>query len=158
MSELNGVRIRRFAPADAEAVRSLITGILAAEYAQDQAAYPAADLEKIAAVYGGPREAFLVADDGGRIVGTCAVKQDGETTAILRRFFVATTHRGQGLGVRLVEEAIAHCRTHGYRMIRIRTSGRMAAAIAVCRRHGFQEDERIQLGTVHLIMMSLRVS
>lgn len=155
---VDGVRIRRFDPADAEAVRSLITGILAAEYATDQAAYPAADLEKIATVYGGPREAFFVAEQEGRIVGTCAVKQDDDTTALLRRFFVAPTHRGRGLGVTLVEEAIAHCRAHRYRTIRIRTSDRMAAAIAVCRRHGFHEDDRIQLGTVHLIMMSLRVS
>ncbi len=152
------MRIRRFAPADAQAVQALITDILAAEYPGDQPAYPAADLAQIAVVYGGPREAFFVAEHDGRIVGTCAVKQDDAATALLRRLFVASTHRGRGLGAKLVEAAMIHCRTHRYRTIRIRTSDRMAAAMAVCRRQGFQEDERTQLGTVHLIMMSAQVS
>lgn len=158
MTGVEGVQIRRFAPADTAAIQTLITGILAAEYPGERSAYPAMDLAQIPVAYGGPREAFFVADAGGRIVGTCAVKQDDAATALLRRLFVASTHRGGGLGARLVEAAMTHCRAHRYRTIRIRTSDRMAAAIAVCRRQGFQDDERIQLGTVHLIMMSAKVS
>lgn len=135
----------------------MITGILASEFPQDQAAYPAADLEHIEVSYGGPRDVFLVAEADEQVVGTCAVKQEGQTTALLRRLFVREDYRGRGIGAGLVEAAIAHCRAHGYRQMRIRTSDRMDTAIAVCLKKGFREDEQIQLGTVRLIRFTLRV-
>lgn len=97
-----------------------------------------------------------MAERRGRIVGTCAVKAEGQT-ALLRRFFVDPQHRGRGLGTRLVDAAIAHCRANGYREIRIRTSDRMSAAIAVCLHQGFQEDDRVRLGPVQLIRFTLRM-
>ena len=153
----NGVTIRQTTSADGPTVRALITHILSAEFPKDQAAYPAADLDRIDVSYGGPRDAFLVAEMDGRIVGTCAVKQEGQTTALLRRLFVHQECRGRGIGGQLVEAAIAHCRAQGYRQMRIRTSDRMDTAIAVCLKKGFREDEQIHLGNVRLIRFTLRV-
>ena len=153
----NGVSIRPATAKDGPLVRALITGILATEFPADQAAYPAADLERIEVSYGGPHDVFLVAEAEGRIVGTCAVKQEGPAAGLLRRLFVQREYRGIGIGAQLVEAAIAHCRTQGYRQVRIRTSNRMDTAIAVCLKKGFQEDEQIQLGNVRLVRFTLRV-
>ena len=154
----DGIAIRPFVPADAVAIVTLINGILAAEFSGEQTAFPMTDLEQIAAAYGGPKDAFFVADAGGRIVGTCAVKQDEPSTALLRRLFVAPEQRGHGLGGRLAKTAITFCKAQHYRTIRIRTSDRMATAMAICRRQGFQEDARMPLGAVHLVLLTLRLS
>lgn len=150
----DAVAIRPFRPADAPAIKALVTGILAAEFPADQEAYPPADLEALPTAYGGSRETMLVAERDGRIVGTCGVKDDGEE-ALLRRLFVDPRCRGMGLGSRLVATAIAHCRQQGFRRIRIRTSDRMASAIAVCQQQGFREESRFRWGTVQLIQLIL---
>jgi len=134
-----------------------VTGILAQEYPESQAAYPADDLERLAAIYGGPGEAFLIAEADGQVIGTCGVKAEGRTTALLRRLFVHAAYRGRGVGSRLIDAAITHCRAQGYRQVRIRTSDRMTSAIAVCVHKGFQEAERFRLGTAQLVHLMLRV-
>lgn len=155
----DGLTIRPFTPADADAIANLINGILAAEFSEQRETFPPVDLTKIATTYGGPKDAFLVAEaGGGRIVGTCAVKQDGPTTAILRRLFVAPEFRGQGLGGKLATAAIEFCKAQQYRTITIRTSDRMATAMAICRRHGFKENSRMPLGDVHLVVLTLRLA
>ena len=154
----NGLVIRPVKAGESPAVTALVTGILATEYAADQAAYPADDLAKLSVAYGGPGETFLVAEVRGQIVGTCGVKRDGQTTALLRRLFVDPAARGQGVGLGLVHAAIAHCRAQGYKQIRIRTSDRMTAAIAVCRKLGFHDGEQLSLGPIHLVLMTLRMT
>ncbi|MBI4227865.1 MAG: GNAT family N-acetyltransferase [Candidatus Omnitrophica bacterium] len=154
----DSIRIRPFAPSDAAAVKALITGILASEFPGESEAFPPTDLQQLAVAYGGPKETCLVAEVGGRIVGACAVKQDGPSAALLRRLFVAPTYRGQRLGSRLVESAVAFCRAQRYRKITIRTSDRMATAMAICRRQGFQQQARMPLGAVHLVHLTLRLS
>lgn len=144
-------------PADGPAVQALVTGILAREYPDAQAAYPAEDLARVEVAYGGTRDTFLVAEAEGRIVGTCGIKEEDARTALLRRLFVDPRWRGQGVGSALVAAAIAHCRTQGYSDVRIRTSDRMTAAIAVCVREGFHEVQRLSLGTVHLVQLNVRI-
>lgn len=134
-----------------------MTGILAREYPGAQTAYPADDLAHPAAAYGGPRDAFFIAEWRGRVAGTCAVKAEGPATALLRRLFVDAACRGRGVGSHLLEAALTHCRAEGFRTVRIRTSDRMVAAIRACRAKGFHEDERLQLGPVQLVRMTLRM-
>lgn len=149
--------VRRFSLSDAAAVKSLIQGVLAREYPDDQPAYPAADLERIGVAYGGTREAFLVAEASGKLVGTCAVKDEGQGVALLRRLFVHSNHRREGIGSLLLDAAVAHCQELGFKQIKIRTSDRMREAVSLCRAKGFEEDERFQLGSVQLICMTLRI-
>ena len=136
----------------------MVSGILAREYPDARSAYPAADLERLDAAYGGVREIFLVATTPGQIVGTCGVKDEEARTALLRRLFVDPAQRGQGVGSALVVAALDHCRAQGYAQVRIRTSDRMTAAIAVCVHQGFHEEQRFQLGSVHLIQLNRRIT
>lgn len=145
-------------PDDAEPVRALIGGILAQEFPAETGAYPAADLAHVASAYGGPREVFWVAEVQGQLVGTCAVKDEGAEGALLRRLFVHPQHRARGIGARLVDAAIAHCRRQGFRDLTIRTSNRMQQAMALCVRRGFREEERLALGPVQLVRFTLRIT
>jgi len=134
---------------------SLITSILGGEFPKDQVAYSTEDLDRLDKTYGGARSTFLVAERGGKIVGTCGVKAEDETTAILRRFFVDSTLRGHGMGSGLLKEALAFCRSKGFAQVVIRTSTRMEQAIRLCLSQGFVEDGRWTLGGVTLVRFRL---
>jgi GNAT superfamily N-acetyltransferase len=62
--------------------------------------------EKMQAVIDGSRRVLgLYAPDGSQ-AGFCRVVSDGETFAYLADVFVLAQHRGRGLGVELVREAV----------------------------------------------------
>ena len=138
-------------------ILELVTAILSKEFPADQAAYTADDLEKLMETYRGPSETFLVAEEDRRIVGTCGVKAEGAQKAILRRLFVDSGYRGRGVGTQLLQEALAFCRSKGFREVVIRTSGRMERAIRLCRSQGFEEDGQWSLGPVTLVRFRLRL-
>lgn len=150
--------IRPCVHSDAPRIVELVSGILAREFSADQAAYPVDDLERLSETYRGPNGIFLVAEDAGRIVGTCGVKAEDSHTALLRRLFVEASHRGKGIGRRLLEEAVAFCRKRGFRDVMIQTSARMERAIQLCRAIGFREEGRWALGEVTLVRYRLRLT
>lgn len=152
------VTIRPAQPSDVPQVVQLVTSILQKEFSEDQSAYPADDLEKIPSMYPAPRSVFLVAEEDRRLVGTCGVKADSSTTAILRRLFVDSSYRGKGVGSELLRQALSFCREKGFREVVIRTSTRMEAAIRLCRSKGFKEDGRWNLGGVTLVLFRLRLA
>lgn len=108
-------------------------------------------------VYHGPNSTFLVAEEGHRIVGTLGVKAEDSKTAILRRLFVAPTHRKKGIGGGLLQEALQFCRREGFREIVIRTSAQMKRAMDLCSSLGFKEDGRWNLGSATLVRFHLRL-
>lgn len=136
----------------------LVTAILAKEFPADQVAYAADDLRKLEKTYQGPGCTFFVAEEQHEIVGTCGVKAENKQTAILRRLFVNPRYRGRGIGAGLLEEALAFCRTAGFREVVIRTSNRMEQAIRLCGHVGFKEDGSWTLGQVTLVRFRLRLT
>ena len=150
--------IRPAQPADGPQVVELITTILSKEFPAECTAYSTEDLQELMESYRAPDNTFLVAEEDHRIVGTCGVKADGAQSAILRRLFVDSHHRGKGIGRGLLEGALQFCRGHGFREIIIRTSTGMGQAIRLCQALGFQEDGRWSLGQVTLIRFRLRLT
>jgi GNAT superfamily N-acetyltransferase len=63
---------------------------------------------------GDRRQRLWIAERDGRIVGCVAIVAAAPRTAQLRWFLVAPGARGQGLGRRLLEEAVAFCKASGY--------------------------------------------
>src|SRR2546422_6073338 len=63
-------------------------------------------------------ELFLVAEDGGRLVGAVEVRVDGDTGYFGMLAVDAPVRRG-GLGRALVEAAGAHCRGAGWWVMRV---------------------------------------
>jgi amino-acid N-acetyltransferase len=64
---------------------------------------------------------FVVADEGGRIVGTAAVQRFGDD-GLLRSVAVAAAWRGQGLGAALVEAVEQRARSQGLRALWLLTT------------------------------------
>ena len=152
------VIIRPASSTDSSQVAELVGSILKKEFPADQAAYAADDLEKLTETYSPPTSCFLVAVDQSRVVGTCGIKADGSDAAILRRLFVAPTHRQQGIGLSLLKEALAFCRSRKFREVIIRTSTHMEKAIHLCETMGFKEDGRWTMGNITLIRFHMRLA
>ena len=126
--------IRRYEVEDVEQIKALITSIMSEEFHEDSEAYPAGDIEEIKKAYGNVGEAFFVAVDGKKIVGTVAIKKEDERTAFLRRLFVASDYRNKKIGRKLIDKALRFSREVGYEEIVFRTTSRMEKAIALCKK------------------------
>lgn len=81
--------------------------------------------------------AFLVAEDGGRVVGAIGLEAYGDS-ALLRSAVVEPGHRGTGVGRELVEELFAMARGHGARDLYLLTT----TAEPYFRRFGFEPIDR----------------
>lgn len=144
------ITIRRFAEEDHDEVVALIQGVMAQEFSEDTHAYPTADLDSIKETYGGLGEAFFVAVDGKRIVGTVGIKREDDRIAFLRRMFVSPDYRGQKIGSKLIERALQFCEEVGYGEFVFRTTSRMTKAIDLCKKNGFVQRAKIELGPIEL--------
>lgn len=150
--------IRTAQSGDACAIVELVTQVLRDEFPRDQGAYSTEDLEQLGETYLKPACTFLVAEEAGRIIGTCGVKSEGSRSAVLRRLFVDARHRSRGVGTALVEGALDFCRGQRFREVVIRASTRMEEAIRLCRSLGFEEEGRWTLGDVTLVRYRLELS
>ena len=151
------MEIRKFVEADVENVRELILSILEAEYPFDRKAYSDTDLENIGASYGGSRDTFFVIDDENKIIATAGIKEDSRDTALLRRVFVDSQQRRKGFGSRLMDAAIAFCRECGYKELVFRTTSKMTQAIELCKKKGFKEVEKLDLGGFLIHKFALQI-
>ncbi len=150
--------IRPWKVSDSSQIVELVQTILKQEFPQDQQAYPVEDLQNLEKSYSGTGDSFLVAEAEGRIIGTCGVKADGDQTAILRRFFVDPSQRGQGVGRGLLDQALAFCRKKKFKEVVIRTAASMEQAIRVCRKAGFEPDGDWSFGGATLVRYRLKLS
>ena len=87
------------------------------------------------------RDRVWIAEMAGRMVGCIGIlgREDGE--AQLRWFLVDPATRGQGLGRRLVSEALDFCRAAGYRSVYLWTVNGLEAAARLYLDAGFQKTE-----------------
>ncbi len=151
------ITIRRCTQEDESAVIDLINSIMNREFHEVKHAYPTEDVECIDKAYGGIGEAFFVAVDNQthKVVGTVAIKKEDERVALMRRLFVAPTHRNQRIGKRLIDRALEFCREVGYEELVFKTTSKMSGAIDVCKKNGFVQRGHIVLGPIELIKLSL---
>jgi len=148
------ISIRKGVSEDSEAVRQLIVSILTAEYNAVGESIDLQDLHDIASSYGGERDLFLVAEKDGSIIGTVALKEDSQETALLRRIFVQSDFRGKGYGDALLSEAMEYCEKMGYENVFFRGTDRMQTAISLCLKNGFEEDDVADLGDFTMVILS----
>ena len=151
------ITIRRSMQEDDAAVVELITSIMDSEFHDAKHAYPTEDVECIEKAYGAIGEAFFVAVDNKshQVVGTVAIKKEDDRVALLRRLFVAPTHRNLKIGKRLIDRALDFCREVGYEEVVFKTTSKMSGAIDLCCKNGFVQRAHIVLGPVELIKLSL---
>ena len=131
--------IRPFAERDLEAVHRLFH-----EYADSLSvdlAFQSFD-DEVAALpgrYAPPTGALLVAWVDGAPIGCVALRAIDDEKCELKRLFVRPAHRGGGVGLRLLESAVAEARRLGYRRLRLDTIPEMGRAQELYERFGFRD-------------------
>ncbi len=81
---------------------------------------------------------FRAVERGGRALGSIALEDEGAGVAHLRWFIASDASRGQGVGSRLLGEALAFCRARGYRQVQLWTFDGLHAARHLYEKHGFR--------------------
>jgi len=87
------------------------------------------------------RDRLWIAERGGDIVGSIAIVGTPGGEAQLRWYLVDPSARGQGLGTRLLHEAVAFCRRRGYDYVFLRSVQSLTAAAHLFRSIGFEKVE-----------------
>ena len=149
MSEKNvsseTIRIRHdLRPGDLGRIVMLHGELYAAEHGFDHTfePYVAAPLAAFA-LRADPRERIWIVEYRGRVAGSVAIVAAAPTEAQLRWLLLAPEVRGQGMGRRLVNEAVAFCRRHDYQRVCLWTLGHLDAALQIYRGLGFCPEEQI---------------
>lgn len=131
-------------PADAPAARELILGVAARLFQSDATAvfiarhgHTLEDVDNFQRDYNPPGGLFLVALDGGRLIGTGAIRRLDDETAELRRMWLLEPYQGQGIGYRLWLALRAFAVSAAYRRIRLTTDEENVRALRFYRRLGF---------------------
>jgi diamine N-acetyltransferase len=144
--------LRRALPADAETVFALLRQFYAfSGYALDEPAGRAA-LQRLLADDSLGR-VWLVEDEG-QVVGyvvLCfgySIEFHGRD-AFVDEVFLLDTHRGRGLGGRVIEAVVGECRDLGIEALHLEAEHDNAPAIALYRKLGFRDHARY-LMTRHL--------
>ncbi|MBI2870907.1 MAG: GNAT family N-acetyltransferase [Candidatus Omnitrophica bacterium] len=150
------MNIRSVKKKDSAQVIKLIQDVVNAEFApQEKEAYPMDDVLDLPASYQGRRDAFFVMSDGPQtIVGTCGVKNEGNGVGLIRRVFVRPSHRREGVAERLVRHSIQFAKNQGYRVLQVRTTSAMKAAIALLYKVGFQERATLEVGRLKMLKLT----
>lgn len=154
------MEIRKFIETDGVKIKELILSILEKEYPFDRKAYSDTDLENIAATYGGPRDIFFVIEKEGQIIATAGIKEDSREVALLRRVFVSPAERRKGYGSKLLGKTVTFCEENGYKEMVFRATSKMVQAIELCKKSGFKEAEKLDLGGffIHKFVLNLKLT
>jgi GNAT superfamily N-acetyltransferase len=97
-------------------------------------------LEELLQHFQPTRDGFWVAIKGDEIIGSIAIdgRVDGPGCARLRVFVVDYNYHRQGIGKSLLNQAIAFCRTIGYKRIELWTFDNLSEAKALYLNYGFR--------------------
>ncbi len=131
-------------PAECAAVRGLVLELVAWAHTQDPDAASAATFEDLEAelaalpgIYAPPTGSFLLALNGDRPVGCVAFREVDQDTVELKRMYVRPAERGNGLGLKIVEELIALARAQGRKRMELSSYHTMTGAHKIYRSLGF---------------------
>jgi len=115
------VKIRPFAPRDAEVCKRLyFEAVLGGSVAKNDTALDMDDIPK--AYLSSPGGNFWVAENvRGEIVGMIGVQQMEKGEGEIRRLRVRQDHRRRGIGGKLLETAIKHCREMQHLKVKLDT-------------------------------------
>lgn len=97
------------------------------------------ELEEINIQYNKPGGALLLAMKQHAAIGCAGIRQLDAETAELKRMYVQDAYRGLGIGMRLLEDAIAIAREMGYKRMRLDTLQQMTKAQKLYSAFGFYE-------------------
>lgn len=105
--------------------------------------WPLRDLEDYQRVYIDNGGVFLVLRDGGRIVGTGALKRLEDGVGEIKRLWLLKEYQGKGFGYQMMQRLLDAAREKDYTKVRLETNpGSQARAIVFYKQLGFYEIPR----------------
>jgi N-acetylglutamate synthase-like GNAT family acetyltransferase len=105
-------------------------------------AYVAEGIAEFVRLFDPDRDYIWLAEAKGRFVGCVAVVHRSGKVAQLRWLLVHPDNRGQGIGTRLLKDALRFCRARKYRTVFLWTTSELAGAAHLYARFGFRKTER----------------
>lgn len=135
-----------FRPGDLGRVTAMHGELYAAEYGFDRRfeAYVAETAAEFGKSYRPERDRLWIAEDAsGRMIGSVAIIGREGNAAQLRWLLIAPEGRGQGVGRRLVTEALGFCRKAGYESVYLWTVSLLTTATRLYLEAGFQKTESL---------------
>ncbi|MEM6313244.1 MAG: GNAT family N-acetyltransferase [Planctomycetota bacterium] len=141
MPDALSIRIRSFKTEHADAVRMLYEeGLLGGQLAENDTALDIDDVDF--AYMTSPGSHFWVAlDDASDVVGTIGVQSHEEGVGEIRRLRVRPDCRRQGVGSKLLEQAIRFCRTSNFLKIMLDTHMEREPAIKLFEKFRFRHGK-----------------
>ncbi|OJH45511.1 GNAT family N-acetyltransferase [Paracoccus sp. SM22M-07] len=138
------VHFRRARGGDLPAIVALLTDdrLGAAREAASAAGYAHA----FARIDADPNQLLVVAEDEGQVIGTLqltftqGLSRGGAIRGQIEAVRIAGHLRGQGIGQRMIEWAIAACRSHGCAMVQLTTDKTRVDAHRFYDRLGFEQS------------------
>lgn len=145
--------IRAYQPCDLGEVGAFLAEVFRGLGREFELEGKESDIRDLDAVYPGNRGCFLIAERGGKMVGTVGVRRFSDEIAELKRLYLAEAVRGLGIGEALCRQAIADAARLGYRFLRLDTTARATAALPLFGKLGFQPIPRYNEDTYAEIFM-----
>ena len=139
MSGTTWPRLRPATNADCEPVRTLVFKVLSEYGLKPDPGCTDADLDDIEQSYLSRGGIFRVLEDkDGSVVGSYGLYPTEPGVCELRKMYLRRDCRGQGLGQRLLEDALANARQLGFRRVTLETASVLKEAIRLYERCGFR--------------------
>lgn len=124
---------------DADAIRTLVFGVLAEYGLSPDPSGTDADLRDIEASYHSAGGTFdLLVDTNGFILGTVALCRVTDSECELRKMYLVREARGKGYGRRLLEQGIESSKKLGFTRITLETASVLKEAVAMYQQRGFR--------------------
>ena len=144
---MSAIVIRDANAGDTRAIASVIVPIQQEEFGVSITYEQQPDLVDIAGWYQIGGGGFWVAETGGDIVGTIALKDIGYSQGALRKMFVKQAFRGASLGVaKGLLDHLLHCaRERGFKTVFLGTTPQFLAAHRFYKKNGFVQVEESAL-------------
>ena len=134
-----GVTIRPAKPADGAEIRQLAHQVLTEHGFTPDPGGMDADIEAVVPSYVKTGGAFdVMVDSGGALLGTVGIMPHPDGVCELRKMYLLPSHRGRGLGRRLLVHALGRARELGFRRMELQTDAVFDRAIALYRHFGFE--------------------
>lgn len=97
------------------------------------------ELSELPGKYAPPDGTLLLAYTDEKLAGCIALRNLEDGICEMKRLFVRSDFRGEGIGVQLIERLIADAREIGYVKMRLDTyPAKMAKAVSLYESHGFR--------------------
>jgi ribosomal protein S18 acetylase RimI-like enzyme len=116
------------------------------------------ELKDLPGEYSEPEGCILLAFLNSALVGCVALRPLASKICEMKRMYVRSAFRGQGIGMALAERVITEARKMGYRKMRLDTLPTMREAQGLYRSLGFSEIDAYRLNPIQgAVFMELEV-